>query len=131
MPRQTPANTVFAVAIHNQIDLGLAPFPARVLDQAAQEQARALVLEHLVARPAACVPGYSIPHLKAYNSVIVGTGIVGTFGLTARLCAEGRRLVDRASGASQTSAVVRFAKDPDEDTGGQHGLSSRISSIRA
>jgi membrane-bound serine protease (ClpP class) len=38
-------DAVFVVPIHNEIDLGLAPFLARVLQQASDEQARAVILE--------------------------------------------------------------------------------------
>ncbi len=42
---QASTDRVFVVEIHNEIDLGLAPFLARVLDQAAREDARAVILE--------------------------------------------------------------------------------------
>ncbi len=42
---QASTDTVLVVEIHNEIDLGLAPFLARVLDQAARDDARAVILE--------------------------------------------------------------------------------------
>ena len=42
---QDNAGPVFVVQIHGPIDLGLAPYLSRVLDQAEREQARAVVLE--------------------------------------------------------------------------------------
>ena len=42
---QERANTVYVVQIRGEIDLGLAPYLARVLDQAHREQARAVILE--------------------------------------------------------------------------------------
>ena len=40
-----PANTVYLVRITNEIDLGIAPFLARVVDEANDAEARAVILE--------------------------------------------------------------------------------------
>ncbi|MDQ5851060.1 MAG: nodulation protein NfeD [Chloroflexota bacterium] len=42
---QDASKAVFVIQIRNSIDLGLAPYLARVLDQSAQEQAQAVILE--------------------------------------------------------------------------------------
>src|SRR5688500_5287976 len=45
LPAQTPAPVVYVAPVEGIIDLGLAPFVRRVLDEAAEQQAAAVVLE--------------------------------------------------------------------------------------
>src|SRR4028119_2308918 len=42
---QVPGNVVYVVPIHGEIDLGLAPYLSRVLEQARRDDARAVILE--------------------------------------------------------------------------------------